>query len=222
MRRRIWLVSAAVVLVSLTGLLLCWMDPSVGFPLRPGLDFTGGTQIQLERNCGSACSELKTVEVQELIRSLELPEEPDSTPPNLAAPRVQLLDGGQSLSLRLPTLTAGQGQAVIRGVEPLAVPYRRVDRPWTRSVRAWAVSCAAASFLLVAFSGIAVYISFRYDRRYALLALVALAHDVTIVCGLFAWLGLLMELEVDSLFAVSLLDRRIFGQRHGGCVRSHP
>ena len=207
MRRRIWLVSAAVVLVSLTGLLLCWMDPYVGFPLRPGLDFTGGTQIQLERNCGSACSELKTVEVQELIRSLELPEEPDSTPPNLAAPRVQLLDGGQSLSLRLPTLTAGQGQAVILGVEPLAGPFieggQAVDTIGP-SLGGQLLRSSLIS-LLVAFSDIAVYISFRYDRRYALLALVALAHDVTIVCGLFAWLGLLIELEVDSLFAVSLL-----------------
>ena len=33
----------------------------------------------------------------------------------------------------------------------------------------------------------------------------ALAHDVLIVAGVFAWLGLLMQLEVDSLFAVALL-----------------
>jgi preprotein translocase subunit SecF len=58
---------------------------------------------------------------------------------------------------------------------------------------------------VVAFSGIALYISFRYDGRYAFLALVALAHDVLIVAGVFAWLGLLMQLEVDSLFAVALL-----------------
>ena len=59
--------------------------------------------------------------------------------------------------------------------------------------------------LLVAFAGIALYISIRYDGRYAVLALVALGHDVLIVCGVFAWLGLISGLEVDSLFAVSLL-----------------
>ena len=59
--------------------------------------------------------------------------------------------------------------------------------------------------LLVAFAGIAVYITIRYDRRYAFLALAALAHDVIIVCGVFAWLGLAVQLEVDSLFAVALL-----------------
>ena len=59
--------------------------------------------------------------------------------------------------------------------------------------------------LLFAFLGIALYINFRYDRRYSFLALFALLHDVLIVCGVFSWLGYIYNVEVDSLFAVSLL-----------------
>ena len=59
--------------------------------------------------------------------------------------------------------------------------------------------------LLFAFFGIALYINFRYDRRYSFLALFALFHDVLIVCGVFSWLGYFYNVEVDSLFAVSLL-----------------
>jgi preprotein translocase subunit SecF len=59
--------------------------------------------------------------------------------------------------------------------------------------------------LLVSFVGISIYISFRYDRVYALLALVCLGHDILITCGLFAWLGVLAGVEVNSLFAVALL-----------------
>jgi preprotein translocase subunit SecF len=59
--------------------------------------------------------------------------------------------------------------------------------------------------LLVSFAGIALYISFRYDRVYAALALLCLGHDVLITCGVFAWLGLLAGVEVNSLFAVALL-----------------
>ncbi len=59
--------------------------------------------------------------------------------------------------------------------------------------------------MIVAFAGIAFYISIRYDKRYAFLALIALAHDVIIVCGLFSWFGQSLNLEVDSLFAVSIL-----------------
>jgi preprotein translocase subunit SecF len=59
--------------------------------------------------------------------------------------------------------------------------------------------------LLVSFAAIAAYITVRYDRIFAGLALLCLAHDVLITCGVFAWLGLLAGIEVDSLFAVSLI-----------------
>ena len=207
MRRRVWLISAAVVVVSLIGLLLSWLDPAIRAPLRPGLDFTGGTQIQLERNCDPACADLKAIAVSDVIRDLALPQEGSTPLPQLNAPRVQLLDAGQSLLLRLPTLSAAQGQAVIQAVEPVAGPFKEggqsVDTIGPSLGRQLLQSSLVS--LLVAFAGIAVYISFRYDRRYAFLALVALAHDVVIVCGIFAWLGLLFQLEVDSLFAVALL-----------------
>ena len=99
MRRRVWLISAAVVVVSLIGLLLSWLDPAIRAPLRPGLDFTGGTQIQLERNCDSVCADLKAIAVSDVIRDLALPKEGSTPLPQLNAPRVQLLDAGQSLSL---------------------------------------------------------------------------------------------------------------------------
>ena len=207
MRRRVWLISAAVVVVSLIGLLLSWLDPAIRAPLRPGLDFTGGTQIQLERQCDPACADLKAIAVSDVIRGLALPQEGSTPLPQLNAPRVQLLDAGQSLVLRLPTLSAAQGQAVIQAVEPVAGPFKdggqSVDTIGPSLGRQLLQSSLVS--LLVAFAGIAVYISFRYDRRYALLALVALAHDVVIVCGIFAWLGLFFQLEVDSLFAVALL-----------------
>lgn len=207
MRRRVWLISTAVVVVSLIGLLLSWLDPAIRAPLRPGLDFTGGTQIQLERNCDPACADLKAIAVSDVIRDLALPQEGSTPLPQLNAPRVQLLDAGQSLLLRLPTLSAAQGQAVIQAVEPVAGPFKEggqsVDTIGPSLGRQLLQSSLVS--LLVAFAGIAVYISFRYDRRYALLALVALAHDVVIVCGIFAWLGLFFQLEVDSLFAVALL-----------------
>lgn len=207
MRRRVWLISAAVVVVSLIGLLLSWLDPAIRAPLRPGLDFTGGTQIQLERNCDPACADLKAIAVSDVIRDLALPQEGSTPLPQLNAPRVQLLDAGQSLLLRLPTLSAAQGQAVIQAVEPVAGPFKdggqSVDTIGPSLGRQLLQSSLVS--LLVAFAGIAVYISFRYDRRYAFLALVALAHDVVIVCGIFAWLGLFLQLEVDSLFAVALL-----------------
>ena len=206
-RRRVWLVSGLAVLLALSGLLACWLNPTIGSPLRPGLDFTGGTQIQLERNCGYSCRDLKAITVSDLIRDLTLPTEDNQATPNLRSPRVQLLDGGESLLLRLPSLSAAQGQAVIAAVDPVAGPFvdggQSVDTIGPSLGRQLLRSTLIS--LLVAFAGIALYISFRYDGRYAVLALVALAHDVVIVSGVFAWLGLILQLEVDSLFAVALL-----------------
>ena len=206
-RRRVWLISGLALILSVAGLLVCWFNPEIGTPLRPGLDFTGGTQIQLERDCGSRCRDLKALAVSDLIRTVELPSESDQPLPNIRSPRVQLLDGGESLLLRLPTLSAAQGQTLIAAVEPLAGPFvaggQAVDTIGPSLGRQLLRTTLIS--LLAAFAGIAVYISFRYDGRYAVLALVALAHDVLIVCGIFAWLGLVLQLEVDSLFAVALL-----------------
>ena len=206
-RVRVWLVSGLTLLVAMVGLISCWLNPDIAAPLRPGLDFTGGTQIQLERACGESCRDLKSIAVSAPVQSLLLPAEEEDSVPNLRSARVQLLDGGQSLVLRVPTLTAAQGQALIAAVEPIAGPFvaggQSVDTIGPSLGRQLLRSTLIS--LVVAFSGIALYISFRYDGRYAFLALVALAHDVLIVAGVFAWLGLLMQLEVDSLFAVALL-----------------
>lgn len=207
-RRQVWIVSVVVLLFSLLGIGLSWNDPQIGFPLRPGLDFTGGTQIQLERQCNDSCDQLKTPEIESVLQQIKLPlETAETSVPKLDNARVQLLDRGESLVLRMPALSAGQGQAVIEALEPVAGPFL----PGGQSVDTIGPSLGGQLLrsslisLLVAFAGIAVYISVRYDRRFAFLALVALAHDVVIVCGVFAWLGLTNGLEVDSLFAVALL-----------------
>lgn len=204
-RSRVWLVSAVLVLISVAGLVLSSIQ--LGTPLRPGLDFTGGTQIQLERDCGETCLDLQVPAVSKALLTLDLPSSDADPLPKLSATRVQLLDGGESLVLRLPTLSAAQGQGVITGLAEVAGPFvdggQSVDTIGP-SLGSQLLRSSLVS-LLVAFAGIAAYITIRYDGRFAFLALVALAHDVVIVCGIFAWLGLTIQLEVDSLFAVALL-----------------
>jgi preprotein translocase subunit SecF len=57
----------------------------------------------------------------------------------------------------------------------------------------------------VSFFGIIVYLSIRFQFDYALFAIVALFHDVFITAGVFAILGLVAQVEIDSLFLVALL-----------------
>jgi preprotein translocase subunit SecF len=206
-RRLAWWGSGLACVLSVVGLVLCWLNPSIGAPLRPGLDFTGGTQIQLERQCGESCSSLTSAEISATLAKLSLPEAEGQAPPNLSAAGVQVLDQGRSLMLRLPDLNPDQASAVVAAVQqqvgalnPAATSVNTIGPTLGDQLLKGSLIS-----LLVSFAAIAVYISFRYDRLFAALALLCLAHDVLITCGVFAWLGILAGIEVDSLFAVSLI-----------------
>jgi preprotein translocase subunit SecF len=206
-RRLAWWGSGLACLLSVIGLVLCWLNPAIGSPLKPGLDFTGGTQIQIERQCSGSCSPITSAEVQRRLSQLQLPEAPGEQAPNLGAAMVQVLDQGRSLALRLPPLNPEQAAAVTQAVAAVAGPLN----PAGTSVDTIGPTLGeqllkgSAISLLVSFAAIAAYITFRYDRLFAFLALICLAHDVLITCGVFAWLGLIQGVEVDSLFAVSLI-----------------
>ncbi len=206
-RRLVWWISGLVVSISFLGLILCFLNPSIRAPLRPGLDFTGGTQIQLERSCDSSCESINTARIIRALRELPLPTEDSSFRAKLSQARVQLLDDSKSVVLRFPFLSASQGQLVIDSMGSIAGPFlpggQAVDTIGP-SLGGQLLRSSIVS-LVAAFTGIAIYISLRYDRRFAFLALIALAHDVIIVTGIFAWLGLILSIEVDSLFVVALL-----------------
>jgi len=206
-RRLLWAISGIAVLLSLLGMALSWRSPEIGLPLRPGLDFTGGTQIELSRRCDGRCPPLTVGALEAEVRSISLPAEPGTTAPDLRGVSAQILDNGEQVLLRLPTLSAAQGQALVDQIRPLVGE----TEPGGLSVDTIGPTLGAQLLrsslisLLVSFVGIALYITFRYDRIFALLALLCLGHDVLITCGVFAWLGLLAGVEVNSLFAVALL-----------------
>ena len=207
-RRTAWLGSGLAAVLSVIGLLVSWLNPGIHAPLKPGLDFTGGTQIQLERSCAAGgCSAISAPEIQRALSSLTLPAEPGESSPNLGNASVQVLDQGQSLVLRLQDLNPGQASALVQEMRAIAGPLN----PESISVDTIGPTLGqqllkgSVVSLVVSFIGIAAYITFRYDGVFAFLALFTLGHDVLITCGAFAWLGLIAGVEVDSLFAVSLI-----------------
>ena len=207
-RRTAWLGSGLAAVLSVIGLLVSWLNPGIHAPLKPGLDFTGGTQIQLERSCtAGGCSAISAPEIQRALASLTLPAEPGESSPNLGNASVQVLDQGQSLVLRLQDLNPGQASALVQEMQAIAGPLN----PESISVDTIGPTLGqqllkgSVVSLVVSFIGIAAYITFRYDGVFAFLALFTLGHDVLITCGAFAWLGLIAGVEVDSLFAVSLI-----------------
>lgn len=206
-RRLAWIGSLLACGLSVLGLVLSWLSPAIHSPLKPGLDFTGGTQIQVERACGSDCSGLQVSQVQQKLAGIALDPEAGQQAPKLDTAAVQILDGGKSLLLRLPTLSAAQSAELLREMSAVTGPLQQSGTSVNTIGPTLGSQLLRGSIvsLLVSFAAIAAYISFSYNGVFAFLALLCLAHDVLITCGLFAWLGLLQGVEVDSLFAVSLI-----------------
>ena len=208
-RKVVWLVSFSLCLISIIGMLICLKTTSIKAPLNLGLDYTGGTQITLERSCSVDCITLNTNDISNNIIALKNQDKNFSSniSPNLTRSQIQLLDNSKLISIRLPFLSAAQSELVIAEVNksfgPLISENTSVEIIGPSLGKQLLRSSLISLFF--AFLGIALYINFRYDRRYSFLALFALFHDVLIVCGVFAWLGYLYNVEVDSLFAVSLL-----------------
>jgi len=206
-RRLAWWGSGLACLLSLIGLLACWLNPSIGSPLKPGLDFTGGTQIQFERACSATCPPVSADQIQQKLSQLQLPPAPQQSTPSLSGAVIQVLDQGRSLVVRLPPLNPEQAALVTDAVAEVVGPLNPDGLSLDTIGPTLGSQLLQGSLLslLASFAAIALYITFRYDRLFAFLALLCLAHDVLITCGVFAWLGLISGIEVDSLFAVSLI-----------------
>jgi preprotein translocase subunit SecF len=193
-----WGISSGFVLASLVAMAISWQQ--FGAPLKPGLDFAGGTRLQLTHACvvTDNCTEgLDVAEVRQVLSQQGL----DSS-------SIQILgDEQQGLSIRTRTLDVEERTTLQTALEDAIGPFdpnsTQIDSVGPVIGRQLLVSGLLA--LLVSFAGIVAYLSLRFKIDYALLAILALAHDVIITAGLFALLGLVLGVEVDSLFIVSLL-----------------
>ena len=217
-----WLISGLVLLASLIGMILCWQQFRA--PLRPGLDFAGGTRLQLVRNCAVAdCgSPIEPAEVRSILATQ-----------GLETSVIQVSgEEGQSVSVRTRNLDVDE-EATLRtaleeAIGPLDSQATQIDSVGPVIGRQLFTSGLLA--LLVSFAGIVIYLSLRFQLDYAVLAIVALLHDVLVTMGLFAWLGLLLHVEVNSLFIVALLtivgfsvnDTVVIYDRIRESIRLHP
>tara|TARA_Y100001968_G_scaffold276589_1_gene270969 strand:- start:432 stop:1460 length:1029 start_codon:yes stop_codon:yes gene_type:complete len=206
-RRNIWYISLIAIFLSLTGLIISSFNPSIGSPLKLGLDFTGGTQIKIERDCTNQCSPLKASEISTELFKIPLSINQNYSNKNVSQIRIQLADSSKAIVLSMPFVSAQEASKIIDSIKDFAGPIKDGGQSIDTIGPTLGVELLRSSFLslIVAFLGISFYIAIRYDKTFAWLALVALAHDLIIICGIFAWLGIISSVEIDRLFAVSLL-----------------
>lgn len=191
-----WSISGAAMLISIIAMVISFT--TLKAPLRPSLDFIGGTRIQLELICSKdkTCDKpLTTGPVQELLTAQEL-----------GSSSVQIIDQ-YTLSIRTEDLNVDQRTKLVNALNEKIGKFN----PESISIDTVGPAVGQELFtagilaLLVSFFGIVVYLSFRFQLDYAVFAILALVHDTLITSGVFAILGLVAGVEVDSLFLVALL-----------------
>ncbi len=204
-RQKVWLASGLAVLMSIVGFIVSSLDSSIGLPVRPGLDFTGGTQIRLERDCSDQCNQIGSEVISEALNNISISQNESSQ--KFFGARVQFLDEYNSLSIRVPSLSASESKNLIQSLVNIAGPFKsggQYIETIGPTLGAQLLKTTLIS-LFAAFSCVAFYISIRFDKKFSFLAILALIHDVLIICGIFSWLGIYLDVEVNSLFAVALL-----------------
>ena len=193
-----WAVSGIVILVGIASMAFSWNQ--YGAPIKPSLDFIGGTRLQLSRDCSVAdnCSSpIETSVVQQVLNEQ-----------GLTGGSVQLFgDEGQAVVVRTSNLDVDQRDALQNGLEEAigAIDPNATKNDTVGPVLGKQLLTTGLLSLIVAFALIAAYLSLRFKFDYAILAIVALLHDLLVTLGIFSVLSLTIGYEADSLFIVALL-----------------
>ena len=192
-----WSLSAIAFVASIIVMMLSFAKFNA--PLRPGLDFVGGTRLQLERDCAIAqCDQpINIAQVRDVL-----------TAQDLGNSSIQVIgEDRQGLAIRTKTLNVDERTALQTALSKAVGKFdpqkTQIDTVGPTIGRELFVAGLLA--LIVSFFGIIVYLSFRFQFDYALFAILALFHDAFITAGFFSFLGLVAGVEVDSLFLVALL-----------------
>ena len=200
-KKKVWSLSIFLITFSLIGIIVSTFYPSIKKPINLGMDYVGGNEIRLERICNIDCSSITS---DKLISDLRIINKENNLVNNI---RFQIQNNNSLISIRTPFLSIDSSEKLINDINKIAGPIN-FDSKISRSIgpklgRDLLINGGISLF--VSLIAISFYISIRFDKKFSLLALSALFHDLLIVFGIFSWLGIIFSIEVNSLFAVALL-----------------
>jgi len=193
--------STVLILLSLLGILYSTFNTSYKKPINLGMDFVGGNEIRIERVCEAECSKFSPDSVLENLRDIS---KNNKVLNNI---KLQFQNNNKLISIRTSYLSIEESNNLIFNLDNIIGPlnYESKDSRLIGPKLGKRLLINCVTSLLVSLFAISLYITIRFDKKYALFALLALFHDLLIVFGIFSWLGIILSVEVNSLFAVSLL-----------------
>ena len=202
--RRLYLsISVGVILAGIASMLLSWR--LIGLPVRPALDFVGGTRLSYELVCTPIPSQKcgKPIDISPVRQAITAKGFNDLV--------IQLSgQDGRGLLVQTAKLGVEERSRIQQSLAEAVSQYGTIDPTKTQidevgPVIGSQLLTSGLLALLISFAGIAVYLAFRFQSDYAIFAIIALIHDVLVTVGVFALLGITLGVEVDSLFVVAML-----------------
>ena len=186
--KRIWFFSLSLILISI-GVIFLIISPG----LKPGIDFTGGSTLSIKFNNDTTQEDLRS--------ELSQIGHPNSV--------IQMMEKN-TYFIRTKQLT--DKTDIISDANILLNPEKVSVLSFDTVSAVIALETIRNAFIAIiaASIGIFLYIWWAFRNvpspfRYGVGAIIALLHDTIIVIGLFALLGKLFGVEVNTMFLIALL-----------------
>jgi SecD/SecF fusion protein len=177
-RRAMWLIiTSAVLVAALAGVAVRG--------LNMGLEFTGGRVLEY-----STTQDVSVDDAREAVSDAGFP-----------TATVQEADGGERIAVRVGQITSEEADSIEAAIAEIGGGAEQVRDEEISAAFGDELREKAIIAFLLAFAAQMVYLAFRFKWTFGLSAIVAMAHDVLIVVGLFAWLGK----PIDGIFLASIM-----------------
>ena len=202
--RILWFCLSAILLIpGIIAMIYSMITYPTHSPVKVGIDYTGGTIMQY-----STSDDVTSQDVAKTRENLTKEGITNTYIQVLKVNNADKKDNTKSMvSVRTKFIDEGSPEAQ-KITNVMKEQYKEADLIQVSSVgptlsnELFKMSFIA---LLVAIIGMICYISFRFEFKYAVSAILGLIHDVTFVLGVFSLLGLFYNVEVDGLFLTAML-----------------
>ncbi len=184
-RRKIWFaISLLIIIPGLITMMYRWT--TTGSPLNLGIDFTGGNLFNIEFK-----SDVSVNQIREALKAVKLEKS------------VIQMSGNRGAIIRTPVLNDKEQADLFAALSEKAAPINKdkLNVNKVGPVIGKELTTNALLALLIASVLMVIYITFRFEFKFGIAAIVALLHDVFVVLGLFS----LFWWEIDSAFVAAIL-----------------
>ena len=173
-------------------------------PLLVGIDFTGGTIVQYAVDKDVTTKDIGDLRIKLQNNNIENPViqvlKPTTIDEDSAIKNI--------ISIKTKFSEEGQNETIDGVSQVITADYPEAQLVQTNSVgpllgkQLFVKSMAAVTIALLV---IVIYLTIRFKLDFAIVALLALSHDVIFVMGVFSILGIFCGVTVDSLFITAIL-----------------